>query len=55
MLRQLFKSHCAPPCAERAGTRGTSLGGTRFESRSRYPQPLLIFLVSLSVLGKFQD
>ena len=36
------------PVRREAGTRGTYLGGgTRFESLSRYQQPLLIFLVSL--------
>jgi hypothetical protein len=43
------------PVREEAGTRVANLGGTRFESPSRYQQPSLIFLVSVSVSGKFQD
>jgi hypothetical protein len=40
------------PVRREAGTRGANLGGTRFESQSRYQQPLLIFRSLSQCLGK---
>jgi hypothetical protein len=57
ILRQLLKSHCAPPCSERSEGKGSKFGGGySIRISVTLPATLLTFRsFSLGVSGKFQD